>query len=270
MNHKIVRRPAVAGMFYPADPSLLQEAIEQYMDSATPDVLPGVRAIIAPHAGYVYSGPVAAFAYKLLAAQSAPPQRIYVLGPSHRMWFTGVALGDYDAFQTPLGDVPVDREQIARLMAEGASESLLQITQSPHAPEHCLEVQLPFLQMVYPGVPIVPMLFGEVDPIAIGKLLTPLLEANDLIVVSSDLSHYHNETRANELDHQFLDAVLESNKTAVARGEACGQSPVLTLITIAEVLNWQPHLLHYQTSGAVSGDYHQVVGYAAVAYVEGA
>jgi MEMO1 family protein len=260
-----LRPPVVAGMFYPAEASRLRQEIDGYMDAATIPNLVQVRAVIVPHAGYIYSGPVAAHAYQLLAEQKSRPHRILLLGPSHRSWFRGVAIADVDGFQTPLGVQPVDRAY-ARALAE--QEPVFSAMTSPHTPEHCLEVQIPFIQTVLESIPIVPMLFGEADPIQVGEILRQRLTSEELIIVSSDLSHYHTNKRAHTLDRGFIDAVLAGDMESVASGEACGQSPILSLMVIAKAHNWQPHLLDYRTSGDLSGDYGQVVGYAAVAYTE--
>ncbi len=262
---KTVRPAAVAGMFYPDAPNVLRRDISEYINQATPPALTHVRAVIAPHAGYVYSGPVAAFAYKVLAAQPTPPKRIYLMGPSHRVWFSGVALADYAAFSTPLGNHPLDGEKIEVLAASGAPFAA---RNAPHAPEHCLEVHIPFLQVVLPETPVIPMLFGDVDAAFVGQRLNEALEPEDVIIVSSDLSHYHDNRTAHMLDRQFINAVLEGKQREAARGEACGQAPAVALMTIAEKRGWQPHLLDYRTSGDIRGDTSQVVGYAAIAFVE--
>ena len=258
-----IRRPAVAGMFYPDDPKVLKQAIEDYVAAATPPPLAAVRAVIAPHAGYVYSGPIAGFAYRLLAAQPAAPSRIYLLGPAHRAWFQGVALGDYESFATPLGQTPVDRETLAQLAER---DPWFQRLPQAHQGEHCLEVQVPFLQYVLPGVPIVPLLFGDVNPEVVGRVLDALLAPEDMIVVSSDLSHYHSYADAARRDTAFIEAVCSGDQAAVAHGEACGQTPILTVMSLAARRNWQPQLLDYRNSGDTAGDRRQVVGYAAIAY----
>ncbi len=260
-----IRPPAVAGMFYPADPGLLRSEIDAYMAAATVPDLEQVRAVVAPHAGYIYSGPVAAYAYQVLSAQQPRPERIIIMGPSHRSWFPGVAVADVDGFATPLGTQPVDRAFVKALTA---SQDLFSAVNAPHTPEHCLEVQIPFIQAVFPDVPVVPMLFGETDPTAVGKALDRILEKTDLIIVSSDLSHYHDNRSAHAIDGQFLDALLAGDRQGVRKGEACGQAPALALMTIAESRGWHPRLLDYRTSGDISGDTRQVVGYAAVAYTE--
>jgi len=260
-----IRPTAVAGMFYPDAPNALRKAITNYLDQANPPALPHIRAVIAPHAGYVYSGGVAAFAYKALRNRATPPRRIYVMGPSHRVWFAGVALADYAAFDTPLGAHPLDVEKIHALVDSGAPFAAFNVA---HAQEHSLEVQFPFLRVIFPDVPVVPLLFGDVDPLAVGRKLDQCLEPDDVIVVSSDLSHFHDNRTAHTLDRQFLDAVLSGDQRGAAHGEACGQAPALALMLLAEKHGWQPHLLDYRTSGDVTGDTRRVVGYASVGYEE--
>lgn len=260
-----IRPPAVAGMFYPAKAETLRRDIQRYMEDADPPALSPVRAVIAPHAGYTYSGPVAAYAYKVLEAASTQPNRILIMGPSHRSWFPGVAIADVDGFETPLGVQPVDRAY-AREMAE--KWRIFSAITSPHTPEHCLEVQMPFIQTVLPDIPTAPMLFGEVDPVEVAEALDQEIDANTLIIVSSDLSHYHDNRTAHAVDRQLLNAVLDQDKKGVIAGEACGQAPILTLMTLAQRHNWQPHLLDYRTSGDITGNRNQVVGYAAIAYTE--
>ncbi|NBD34695.1 MAG: AmmeMemoRadiSam system protein B [Chloroflexi bacterium] len=259
-----VRPPAFAGMFYPSSASAIRHTIDGFLEKAAPPELTDVRAVVAPHAGYVYSGPVAGYDYKLLQGQPTP-KRIFLLGPSHRAWFSGIAIGAYDAFRTPLGEVPVALDD-ARALAE--ERDLFALNASSHTQEHCLEVQLPFLQVIYDAAPpIVPLLFGEVDPVAAGRILNAYITADDLIIVSSDLSHYHTNEQAHTLDRSFLDALLAGNAQGIQKGEACGQAPALALATIAEQRGWEPNLLDYRTSGDITGDTQRVVGYAAVAYV---
>lgn len=261
-----LRPPAVAGMFYPAQAADLRRDVLRYMEAANPPDLTPVRAVIVPHAGYVYSGPVAAYAYKLLASQEEGPERILLLGPSHRSWFPGVAIADVDGFQTPLGVQPVDRAYVRDLADKWRFFSAIT---SPHTAEHCLEVQVPFIQSVFPDTPLIPMLFGEVDPLEVGEALNQILTPRDLIIVSSDLSHYHTNNTAHAIDRRFIDAVLQGDIEMVSVGEACGQSPILALMIIAAARDWHPRLLDYRTSGDITGDREQVVGYASMAYQEG-
>ena len=259
-----IRPPAVAGMFYPANAVKLRADIQRFLSEADPPELSSLRALILPHAGYIYSGPVAAYGYKLLQREPIP-ERILILGPSHRVWFEGVVMADVDAFRTPLGNHPVDREYIKELMKHSQQFTA---SNAPHRSEHCLEVQYPFIQMICPNTPTVPMLFGNLDPQAVGETLNAVLTSGDFIIVSSDLSHFHNNVQAHTLDHQFIDAVLGGQIVNAAQGEACGQAPTVALMTIAARRGWQPYLLDYRTSGDIMGDRSQVVGYAAIAYVE--
>ncbi|MBN1486308.1 MAG: AmmeMemoRadiSam system protein B [Anaerolineae bacterium] len=259
-----VRAPAVAGSFYPGNAIALRHIVTKHLGNAQPAPLTPVRAVIVPHAGYVYSGPIAGIAYQLLLSQAFQPARVVLMGPAHRVWFQGIALGDYTEFKTPLGTVPVDREFIQRLVDE--SNMFLSLP-GAHTGEHCLEVQLPFLQVIYKeAVPIVPMLFGEVNPTTMGDIIARYITDNDLIVVSSDLSHFHDYDTASRLDMAFVDAVMRGDEAGVAKGEACGQGPILALMRVAALRSWQPHLLDYRNSGDTAGDKQRVVGYTAIAY----
>ncbi|MBN1814595.1 MAG: AmmeMemoRadiSam system protein B [Anaerolineae bacterium] len=264
MSELPIRRPAVAGQFYPGDPDALRESIQKYTDAATlPDDLGTVRAIIAPHAGYVYSGLTAGYAFKALTTLPQKRWAVYLLGPAHRVPFRGVALGQYSAFHTPLGDVPIAVDVVEDMV----SRSLL-YTHTPlaHVPEHCLEVEVPFLQMTLPDFHLVPMLFGDVDPRDVGADLADHISEDDLIVVSNDLSHFHPYNEAHRLDHSLLDAVMDDDEVGVLSGEACGRAPIAALMDVARRREWKPTLLDYRTSGDTAGDKWQVVGYAAIAY----
>jgi len=267
MSELPVRRPAVADMFYPGNPISLRRTIQEYVDEATlPKDLGAVRAVIAPHAGYVYSGPVAGYAFKALSTLPARNWTVFLLGPAHRVGFNGVALGGYSAFRTPLGDVPVATDRVADMLVRSRL-----YTRAPeaHAMEHCLEVEVPFLQVVLPGgFRLVPMLFGNVQPLQVAEDLVDHVGEDDLIVVSSDLSHYYPYAVAQEMDHSLLEALLAGDQMGVLRGEACGRAPVAALMEIARRKQWKPHLLDYRNSGDTAGDKRQVVGYASVAYTD--
>jgi len=264
MPERSVRQPAVAGQFYPADPDRLRRDIRGYMNQASlPEDLGEVRAVIAPHAGYVYSGPTAGHAFKALKQLPDRARTVFLLGPAHRVPVSGVALGDWSAFCTPLGDAPVAVECVADML-----ETASFYTRAPgaHRPEHCLEVEVPFLQMSLASFKLVPMLFGQVEPRKVATDLIDRVGEDDLIVVSSDLSHFYSYDRAQQLDHTFLQALLEGDERGVSRGEACGRAPVMTLIEISERKGWDPHLLDYRNSGDTAGNKSRVVGYGAVAY----
>ena len=263
-----VRPPAVAGAFYPANPAHLQAAVTSYLEAANLPQLPGqVRAVIAPHAGYIYSGPVAGYSFRALAPLPANAT-VYLMGPAHYVPVREVALGDFRAMETPLGHVSVNE---ARVRALAESSSCLAIQNEAHLPEHSLEVELPFLQTIAPAnFQVVPMLFGQADVECVARELLPTIahEPQTRIVVSSDLSHYHPYTTARRLDMAFIAAVLSGDLTAVLRGEACGRYPIATLMLIAAARGWTPHLLDYRNSGDTAGDKRRVVGYTAIAYTE--
>ena len=268
VQKRLVRPPAVAGAFYPSDPNQLRQDIKYYLETAQIPPMRGVRAVICPHAGYIYSGLIAAASYKVLQQLPRRPRTVYLLGPAHYLPVSGIALGDFSALRTPLGEVPVATEMVDLLAASG--DPYYKDVQ-PHLPEHSLEVQLPFLQVTLGAeIRVVPMLFGRVDP---RRATVPLLDLvrsdpNAMIVVSSDLSHYHSYDVARQLDQQFLNAVLANDTVQAARGEACGIYPILVLMGIARQLGWQPALLDRRNSGDTAGDKRQVVGYAAIAYAK--
>ena len=266
MSSLPVRPPAVVGQFYPSDPDTLRQEIKQHVEGAKlPPDLGAVRAVIAPHAGYVYSGPTAGFAFRALAMLPKKKWTVYLMGPSHRATFPGVALGAYSAFRTPLGDAPIATDRVAEMLDRSPL-----YTRAPeaHASEHCLEVEVPFLQMTLPDFRLIPMLFGDVDPRDVGAELTDHIGEDDLIVVSNDLSHFHPYDQAQQLDRSLLDAVMDDDEAGVLSGEACGRAPIVALMDVARRKEWKPTLLDYRTSGDTAGDKWQVVGYAAIVYTE--
>ena len=264
MSELSVRPPAVAGQFYPANAERLRREIANYLDQASlPPGLGTVRAVIAPHAGTVYSGPTAGYAFKALRQVADSVSTVFLLGPAHRVPVEGVALGSYRAFRTPLGDVPVAVDRVSDMLER---PSLYSRSPGAHDFEHCLEVEVPFLQVVLSDFHLVPMLFGRVAPRKVAADLVDRVEPGDLVVVSSDLSHFYSYEAARKLDQGFLNALLEGDERNVEAGEACGRAPVATLMRMAEHLNWQPHLLDYRTSGDTAGDRSRVVGYASIAY----
>ncbi len=262
-----VRRPAVAGMFYPAQPQGLRSQIAEYLAAArVPAWSETVRAVIAPHAGYIYSGPVAGYSFRALP--DLTDRTIYLLGPAHFVPVRGVAAGTFRAMRTPLGEAPVATDVVAELVE---AKGPIHYDDEAHVPEHSLEVEVPFLQVLGDErFRLVPLLFGTVDPDRVAAILAERLaaEATALVVVSSDLSHYHPYDTARRLDTAFLQAVVAGDVAAVGRGEACGLLPILTLMLVAQRLGWRPYLLDYRNSGDTAGDRQRVVGYGAVAYTE--
>ena len=227
-----------------------------------------MRAIVAPHAGYIYSGPVAGYSYKALDLDPISSQTAILVGPAHYVPVEGVAVGDFDAYETPLGQIPVDQEALSVL---SRNNPLFIPQRAPHIPEHSLEVQLPFLQVRKPHhLRLVPLLLGHTEPEPVAAALLSFVQAHPSarLVISSDLSHFYPYEKARALDTAFLQAVLDFDFETVRRGEACGRIPILVLMHLAQELGWRPHLLDYRNSGDTAGDKMRVVGYAAIAFTE--
>jgi AmmeMemoRadiSam system protein B len=221
----------------------------------------GLCALICPHAGYRYSGPVAGSAFAQLRGQSI--ERVLLIGPSHRVAFRGVALADTDAFQTPLGRVRLT-DAPSLLTGDG----LFIRSNAAHEEEHSLEVELPFLQRVLPHFSLTPLVFGDVDERAVAEALGPWFTHGSLLVASSDLSHYHGYERAVLQDHATIEHILQLEPDALRSDDACGRGPVRTLLHLARMNGWVPRLLKYQNSGDTAGDKNRVVGYAAIGFYQ--
>jgi AmmeMemoRadiSam system protein B/AmmeMemoRadiSam system protein A len=276
-----IRPMAVAGTFYPADPKELGGMIDGFLSKAAPPPLPDVVALVAPHAGYIYSAPVAAYSYALLKGRKF--DRVVVVAPSHYEAFNFSSVYDGAAYLTPFGQVPVDRAFAAKLAKASPSIKLSSVGHTPSAdhPEHALEVQLPFLQRVIGPFQLVPVIMGNQSYDAcrdLGVALAKLLQGtNTLIVASSDLSHYHTYNEAVSLDHKTLNAIAEYDYFDLARNlssrlwEACGGGPIVAVMIAAERLGaTEAKVLRYANTGDVTGDRSRVVGYGAVALVKAA
>jgi len=260
-----VRPPAVAGLFYPQDAAELRRAVTGYID-ACPRSAPARRpkAIIVPHAGYPYSGPVAGCAYRLLRDSGAAIRHVVMLGPSHRVPMRGLAVPSVDSFATPLGDVPLDVSGRQRLRELG----LVGVSDAPHAAEHSLEVQLPFLQVVLGEFDILPIAIGLSPPDQAARALEAAWgEADTLIVVSSDLSHYHTSEEARQLDSQATQSILE-RRSDLPDEQACGARAINGLMQVARRRSLDVELLDQRNSGDTAGDRSRVVGYGSYAVYE--
>jgi AmmeMemoRadiSam system protein B len=258
-----VRPAAVAGMFYPADNRRLAQEVQQMLARARQfDLAP--KALIVPHAGYVYSGAIAATAYAALRPYAAQIRRVVLLGPTHRVAVRGLALPGADAFETPLGRVMLDAASAASI----AQLPQVTVSAEAHALEHSLEVQLPFLQSVLPDFTLLPLAVG----IATAEEVAEVLEAvwggkETLIVISSDLSHYLPYSDAQRVDNETAQSILMLRQP-IAHDHACGGTPVSGLIIAAKQHLLTPHLLDLRNSGDTSGTRDQVVGYASFAFTE--
>ncbi|MCB1669600.1 MAG: AmmeMemoRadiSam system protein B [Gammaproteobacteria bacterium] len=261
-----IRQPAVAGAFYPDDPGRLTRDLTAMLEAAECGVTDPltIKALVVPHAGYVYSGPVAASAYKLLPARRHQINRVVLLGPSHRVAFRGVAVPSAEQFRTPLGDIPLDGEALQRIL------TLPGVVQrdDAHDREHSLEVQLPFLQTVLADFRLVPLVVGDADP----ELVTAVLEAlwgdaETLILISSDLSHYLPYELAKQVDGQ-TSRLIEQRRPPLGGNEACGCRPLNALLRIAGQKGLQVRTLDLRNSGDTAGSRDQVVGYGSYAFCQ--
>ncbi len=270
---KDVRPSILAGTWYPGSQDTLAKSISGYLSRVKPSHKDGkLKAVIVPHAGHRYSGQVAAHAYRLL--EGSQFRRIILVGPSHRVGFEGVSVNLQSGYKTPLGVVPIDQKMAKRVLDSGPHIRWLR---RAHAQEHCLEIQLPFLQTVLNNFQIVPILMGQQDYNTCSRLANTLAQVigsaeDTLILASSDLSHFHTYDQARALDLEFIKRVKGFDPEGLARDlsagkcEACGGGPVITTLLAARKLRAdQAVILSYATSGDVTGDHRSVVGYMSAA-----
>lgn len=259
-----VRAPAVAGTFYPEEARHLRAAVHACLSGPHRPGRPP-KAIIAPHAGYEYSGPIAGSAYALVAAGRDTVSRVVLIGPSHRVAFRGLAIPSATHFRTPLGEVPIDHEATARLLAR----SRAQVLDAAHRQEHSLEVHLPFLQEVLGDFVLVPMVAGAASPADVGEALEEVWGGPEtLVVVSSDLSHFHDYATARRLDAATSAAIAALQLEAIDDEDACGSVPVRGLLWVARRRGMQARVLDVRSSGDTAGPPDRVVGYGAYAFDE--
>lgn len=257
------RKPAVAGMFYPAEVDQLTSMVDQMFQQAKPTDLPKVKAIIAPHAGFVYSGPIAATAYSAIKAQADEIKRVVLLGPSHRVGFKGIATCSAAAYETPMGAVALDREATQQIA------DLPQVHQLDHAhvSEHSLEVQLPFLQTLLDDFKLIPLVVSDTSIQEVSEVIERLWGGDDtLIVISSDLSHYNDYVTAQAMDSRTSDAIVNFEPEKLQYEYACGRNPVKGLLQAAQKHHLKSKLLDLRNSGDTAGSKDKVVGYGAYAF----
>ena len=268
-----IRPAAVAGVFYPGDPGELAGTIAGILPPQPVEVTHGVRGIIAPHAGYVYSGPTAARAYGMLVRGTY--DTVVVVAPSHREYFEGVSVFDGEAYLTPLGRVPVDRDLREALIS---AAPFVRASAAGHGGEHSVEVQLPFLQTVLGTFSFLPLVIGHQTPatcFALGEALAAVLrDRKALLVASTDLSHFHSDREARKIDAVMISDVRAFDSRALmthlteGATEACGGGPAVAVLTALKGLGaTRVEIVEYATSGDVTGDLRSVVGYlSAVAF----
>ena len=263
-----IREPILAGTWYPGDKNSLSQTLETYLSKVSPGPAADIKGIIVPHAGHIYSGQVAAYAYKKLKTMDI--DRVIMIGPSHRFGFRGVSVNLQSAYKTPLGIVPVDQGFAKKLIE--ADDHINYVPQA-HAQEHSLEIQLPFLQSVLKDFKIVPIVMGEQDLKTCSMLSVILAKLTKeaektLLLASTDLSHFHGDNLARELDRKFINHVKEFDPAGLSRSldsgtcEACGGGPVCTVMLASGALGADStRILSYANSGDMTGDKKKVVGY---------
>ena len=256
-----VRAPAVAGLFYPDDADELRAVVGLLLDDAPSYELsmPQPLGLIVPHAGLRYSGPVAATAYRLLARLRHHIKRVVMIGPSHRVHLKGLAVPAANAFATPLGEVRIDDDARNKLLARGDVAA----TDEPHELEHCLEVQLPFLQTVLQDFTVLPLVVGSATPMYVASVLEDVWNSSEtLVLASSDLSHYLPYESAQAIDSHTARAIV-ARRTDITHEQACGATGVNGLLHLAQQRNLQVTEIARNNSGDTSGDTARVVGYGA-------
>lgn len=266
----VVRPPAVAGTFYPADPVRLRGMVTRFLNTATsprlraavsPDtIIPTPKAIIVPHAGYTYSGQIAAAAYVQVASLAEQIERVVMLGPAHTMAIQGLATTSANAFQTPLGNVAIDKKGVQQAL----SLPYVQVVDEAHTREHSLEVHLPFLQEVLGEFSLVPFLVGHASQADVAEVIDLLWGGSEtLVVISSDLSHFLDYDHARKLDAATCEAIEKLRPDDIERVQACGRRPIQGLLRSAQQHNLSAVTLDLRNSGDTAGMKDRVVGYGA-------
>lgn len=253
------RQPAVAGSFYPANPEQLHLMLDQYLNDAASDE-DAPKAIIAPHAGYIYSGSIAASAYARLKKAHDRITRVVLIGPSHRVAFRGLAVSRAETFITPLGRISIDQAAVQSI----AHLPFVEYIEQAHTYEHSLEVHLPFLQEVLDNFEIVPIVAGDASPEQVSQVLDILWGGDEtLIVISSDLSHYHDYVTAQQMDKATSRTIEQLQYDRLASESACGKVPVSGLLKLARKKLLSVTTIDLRNSGDTAGDKTSVVGYGA-------
>ena len=254
-----IRPAAVSGQFYPANPAELEHMVLSMLNSVH-DIPPPAKAIIAPHAGLVYSGPIAATVYASLLANKESIRRVVLLGPSHRVYLKGLALSSADYYETPLGKIEIDQDACDSVR----NLPQISVTDAAHAQEHSLEVHLPFLQLVLDQFKLVPIVVGEASPDEVAEVLEVLWGDEDTqIIISSDLSHFHDYETAQRLDLSTSKAIENLELESIGSQQACGCMPMRGLLQLARKKHLHAKTLDLRNSGDTAGSKERVVGYGA-------
>jgi AmmeMemoRadiSam system protein B len=256
------RHPAVAGSFYPREPNELQRMVGTLLAEAKPSDKGELLGVIAPHAGFMYSGPIAASAFTGVAAARHSFTRVLLIGPAHYVPVRGLVASSTARFATPLGEIPVDLEAVASLV----DASLISIDDRPHAHEHSIEVELPFLQVVLGRFALIPLLVGDASPKKVAAVIGAAMDARTLIVVSTDLSHYLNDAEAKARDLTSALTIERLDDSELGPYDACGYAALNGALRAAKETGWRIARLDLRNSGDTSGDRRRVVGYGAWAF----
>jgi AmmeMemoRadiSam system protein B len=252
-------------MFYPNDPVELKETIEEFLRTAKPVISSVPKALIAPHAGYIYSGAIAASAFVHLVPAKKTIRRVILAGPSHRYPFRGIAVSRADAFRSPLGEVPLDQAAIDSIV----SLPPVCISDAAHAEEHSLEVQLPFLQTILESFRLVPLSVGGVKDTDVADVLDRLWGGPETcVVVSSDLTHYVGYEEGRKIDRQTTDSIEALDPDGVAHDHACGALAIRGLLQVARQRKLKVRTVDLRNSGDTAGSRDRVVGYGAYLFLE--
>lgn len=254
-----IRPPAVAGSFYPRERAELMTTVEALMSRASRSGETGLVGVIAPHAGYMYSGPVAASAFASLGTQVRTVERVLLIGPPHYVPLHEIAAPSSQTFATPLGEIEIDHAAIAALLDAG----LVTIDDRAHAPEHSLEVELPFLQHALGHFQLIPLLVGDVTPEQVASVIGAVLDARTLLVVSTDLSHYLDGASARARDLATAEAIERFDFTSLGPEDACGFAALNGALCAGDQHGWRIKRIDLRNSGDTSGDRGRVVGYGA-------
>lgn len=255
-----IKQPCVAGQFYPADPTTLQKMVNGYLAAVKPADLAPPKALIAPHAGYIYSGPIAASGYALLPTLNKTVTRVVLLGPAHRYPVLGIAATKVDQFATPLGNIDIDKQAVTTAL----TLPFVTTIEQAYTQEHALEVHLPFLQTVLTNFKLAPFVVGNAKPEDVAKLINTLWGGSEtLFVISSDLSHYYDYDTANKLDQAASQAIVNLRPQDIHDNQACGRLPIKGMLLAAKQHNMKVIMLDQRNSGDTAGDKSRVVGYGA-------
>jgi len=261
---KKIRQPAVAGSFYPGDKTELKKIVDDFLSKVTSTATTSPKVIFVPHAGYPYSGQVAAEAFKRL--ENSGYRRAIIIGPSHHFPVSGLILSGADVWSTPVGDFPV-----AKVNSDLAKLPGLKIDDVIHEPEHALEIELPFLHEVLPGVEIMPIIVGRLNSAQqndFAQVLSDYLDDQTVLIVSVDLSHYHPYQDAVALDQKSIEHILSLDDANILEDEIDAPWAVASVLKLAKLRGWQPKLIKYANSGDVTGDKSEVVGYGAIGFYQ--